>query len=200
MATIPPRTIPLKDGSNVILRCMEERDAFASIELRLACAKTSPWIATRPEDVTETIFEQAAKIAKWRSSETELILCAQEASGALVGACAVLAPPRARLRHTVEVGLALLPHVRGRGLGRAMMTAMLEFAAAHPTIEKVCLGVVPANVEGIRLYHSLGFVEEGRQRGQFRQPETGIDHDHINMAVWVKPGKAPAGFKTWPLT
>lgn len=197
MALVPARRVALKDGTAVTLRCMEERDAFGSIELRLACARTSPWIATRPEDVTESIFEQMGKIRAFRDGDTQMILCAEDAGGALVGACAVVAPPRVRLRHTVDVGLAMLPGVRGLGLGRAMMTAMLEFAAAHPKIEKVCLGVVPANIEGVKLYESLGFVEEGRQQRQFRQPETGIDHDHVNMAVWVKPGKAPEGFKTW---
>ncbi len=65
------------------------------------------------------------------------------------------------------------------------MTAALDWAAANPGIEKVTLGVIPDNAPALRLYESLGFIIEGNQRRQFRQPD-GTYLDHLMMGKWVK--------------
>ena len=53
---------------------------------------------------------------------------------------------------------------RGRGVGAALLEALLEWAAASPIIERVCLEVFATNDRAIRLYEKLGFVEEGRRQ------------------------------------
>ncbi len=50
---------------------------------------------------------------------------------------------------------------RGRGVGTALLKSLLEWATAHPLIEKVWLEVFATNERAIRLYRKLGFVEEG---------------------------------------
>ena len=53
------------------------------------------------------------------------------------------------------------PH-RGRGLGRALCTALMrEAVRLHPTIKACTLYVFPDNLNAIALYRSLGFAEQG---------------------------------------
>src|SRR6185503_17550 len=91
-----------------------------------------------------------------------------------------------RNRHTSELGMMVAEDWRGRGVGQALLAYALEWARAHPVIQKVCLRVYDGNAAGRALYEKMGFVEEGRQRGHIRL-EDGSYQDLLFMAVWVKP-------------
>ena len=65
----------------------------------------------------------------------------------------------------------LNPLHRGRGVGRALLTAGLEWAIENPTIEKVGLSVFSDNERAIALYRLLGFEEEGCRRGEYRMDD-----------------------------
>jgi L-amino acid N-acyltransferase YncA len=65
-------------------------------------------------------------------------------------------------RHTVGLGMALLPEARGRGLG----SRLLRKAIAHcrrQRIEKIELQVYASNRAARALYRKLGFRQEGRR-------------------------------------
>lgn len=49
---------------------------------------------------------------------------------------------------------------------------MVAWAAQHPLIEKVCLGVFSTNHRVIALYKSMGFAEEGRKIKEFKLNDT----------------------------
>lgn len=66
-------------------------------------------------------------------------------------------------RHA-EVGIALLPSARGRGIGTEAMTQILEFAFVRSNLRRVHLEVIASNAAAIRSYEKAGFVVEGRQR------------------------------------
>lgn len=196
MAVIEPRALTLRDGAVLTLRCAEEGDAFASLRLRLETTRTCPYIASLPEDVNESPWQQAATLRGFRDDPRGLLLYAQAPGGALVGGLGLKSNARRKLQHWVDLGMAIVPAWQGRGLGRAMIEAALDFAAGNPLIEKVTLGVLPENARAHGLYVSMGFREEGRQYRHLRQPD-GTYSDHVFMAVYVKPGAAPSGFETW---
>lgn len=198
MARIEPRTVTLRDGATITIRSGEEGDALASLNLRARCARESRFISTLPEDVTESLWQQLKINRGYAADPCGLLLYAEAPGHGLVGGLGVRHNTRRRLRHWVEVGMTIVSEWQGRGVGRAILTAALDFAAANPAIEKVCLSVIPDNEPAVRLYHAVGFREEGRQFRQMKQPD-GTYHDHAFMAVYVKPGIAPEGFLTWPL-
>ncbi len=82
--------------------------------------------------------------------------------------------------------LAVDPACQGRGIGRALLRAMLEHAAGAT----VFLEVRTDNEPAIQLYHSEGFVVIGTRRGYYRP--TGADaYTMRREAVPVTTGIAP---------
>ncbi len=63
---------------------------------------------------------------------------------------------------TAEFGVSVLVDWRGRGIGRALI-GHLEAWAADRGIEQMILSVSEANVDAIRLYRELGYVDAGRE-------------------------------------
>ena len=59
---------------------------------------------------------------------------------------------------TPELGMAVLPGYRGRGIGSALLDRLLESAGAG--YRKVCLSVSPDN-PALRLYERAGFEQAG---------------------------------------
>ncbi|PRB00846.1 hypothetical protein CQ044_18030 [Microbacterium sp. MYb64] len=66
-------------------------------------------------------------------------------------------------RHA-EVGIALIPSARGKGIGTEAMARILEFAFVRGNLRRVHLEVIASNAAAIRSYEKAGFVVEGRQR------------------------------------
>ena len=111
--------------------------------------------------------------AEWDAAHLPQRLVA-DVGGAVVGWCA-LAPASAR---TVYAGVAwvstyVTEGARGRGVGRALLTAMLE-RSERDGIWTLQAGVFPENVASVRLHERCGFrlvgVRErlGRLHGSWR--------------------------------
>lgn len=167
MATIPPRHVDLKDGGACVIRSASLDDAEALIDYVTAMAPTAPYIATSPEDIDLTLEQEQRFIAQHNDADNGLFLVA-EADGGIVGVLNFAGERRVRARHTGALGMSTLEAHRGRGVGRALMTTLLDWAEAHPTLERVALSVMPDNTAAVALYRSMGFVEEGRRPRAFR--------------------------------
>lgn len=70
------------------------------------------------------------------------------------------------------LNLAVLPAFRGRGIGRALLTRLLDDAERHGLC-RVTLEVRVSNRPARRLYERCGFVTVGRRRGYYA--DTGED-------------------------
>ena len=82
--------------------------------------------------------------------------------GTVAGRC-TLFNEDALARHA-EVGIALLPEARGRGVGTAALRQLIEFGFRRRNLRRLHLVVIESNQAGIAVYRKLGFVEEGRRR------------------------------------
>jgi RimJ/RimL family protein N-acetyltransferase len=103
---------------------------------------------------------------------------------------------RRKLAHHGIFGISVRLEWRGRGVGTSLVKGVLDWAVAHPFLERVDLGVFATNERAQALYRRLGFVETGRSPRHFRM-RTGEYVDDLTMSIFVKPGIAPAGFGTW---
>jgi len=66
-------------------------------------------------------------------------------------------------RHA-EAGIGLVPEARGRGIGTAAITQLVEFGFVRRNLRRIHLQAIASNAGAIRAYEKAGFVVEGRQR------------------------------------
>ncbi|MBI5596001.1 MAG: GNAT family N-acetyltransferase [Elusimicrobia bacterium] len=83
--------------------------------------------------------------------------------GRVLGWCDVIRKDRPGLRHSGQLGMAVVAGHRGRGIGRRLLEAAVMDAFSKG-IERVELEVFASNEPAIRLYLRSGFVEEGRKK------------------------------------
>lgn len=121
---------------------------------------------------TVTFDERPKTLGQWRrmlreAAELQLpFLVAESATGTLLGyAYAQPWKQRAAYRHTVESSVYLAPAAGGRGLGRALMEALLDAIAARGVREVVAVIADQGADASLRLHERLGFREIGRMRG-----------------------------------
>jgi putative acetyltransferase len=69
-----------------------------------------------------------------------------------------------RQRHACSLGISIVDAYQGRGVGRALMNACLDFADNWANYPRVELSVHADNTRAIALYESLGFRAEGQHR------------------------------------
>jgi len=69
-----------------------------------------------------------------------------------------------RLKHVCGIGIGIAHAYQGRGVGRALMTAGIDFAERWANYGRIELTVHADNARAVKLYESLGFVHEGRLR------------------------------------
>ncbi len=62
------------------------------------------------------------------------------------------------------LGIGLAPEHRGKGYGREALNWAIDWGFNHAGLHRVALSTFEYNERAIRLYKSLGFVEEGRER------------------------------------
>lgn len=183
MGAFEPRTVTLPGGEEVALRAATPEDATPLLLYLRVEMGTTDQVLTQPDELPRTFEEERGKIAEIHE-RGGLFMLAMSA-GAFVGVLSLHPGQRRRNRHTAEFGITVAQAWRGRGVGTAMMRAMMEWARAHEYIEKVCLQVFSTNPRARAMYESFGFIEEGRQAGH-GQLRPGVYADNILMGVWVK--------------
>lgn len=69
-----------------------------------------------------------------------------------------------KLRHTASLGMMVHDQFQGQGIGRKLLSALLDIADNYLALVRVELEVYADNVRAIALYERMGFVHEGRKR------------------------------------
>jgi len=123
--------------------------------------------------------------------KTDLALVA-ERGGEVVGS-AGLHPAHASLRrrHAMMLGISVLPHAQGKGVGRALMQALCDYADGWAQVLRLELTVFVDNQPAIALYRKFGFEVEGTHRAYALRD--GVFVDVLAMArLHPRPPSLPA--------
>ena len=170
-------------SSNVTLRDARVEDAalLASAE-RLVAAQPGD-LAARPEELLDEAFR--ATIGRLTASDEGKYLVA-ESDGQLVGHAVLIPMALAATRHIVRLTIVVHPGHQGRGIGKRLLTSLIEWARAAPGVRKIELNVRSTNTRAIGLYRSLGFEEQGRQLQRICIDEQTFIDD-LEMGLFVKP-------------
>jgi GNAT superfamily N-acetyltransferase len=92
-------------------------------------------------------------------------------------------------RHVAVVwGMYVTPLARGKGRGRALVTAALEQARRWRGVDQVELGVSDTAEAARRLYASLGFRAWGREPRALQWQGRFVDEHHLVLDLERAPG------------
>jgi putative acetyltransferase len=98
----------------------------------------------------------------------------------VVGWCDILPAWAHAQRHCGALGMGVLAAHRGRGIGRALLSACVAKARANG-LSRIELDVRADNEPAISLYERVGFRREGRKHYALRYDDTFFDA--ISMAL-----------------
>ena len=88
-----------------------------------------------------------------------------EIDGSVQGVVLIQGSALARLRHCRTIELVVARTARGGGVGGALLDAALDSLRSRTGVQFVRLAVFVDNIPALTLYHSRGFIEEGRRIG-----------------------------------
>jgi ribosomal protein S18 acetylase RimI-like enzyme len=172
----------------------EGGDAAARAVRRLAPADAEAFMALRHETLTEAghAFGATPEDDPGHSREFVRAMLAdvncQAVFGAfdgedLVGQVGFRRSTKAKERHRAGVwGMYVAPRARRRGVGRALLDALVAHARAEG-VEQVALSCTDAATDAKRLYESAGFVVWGREPRALRHEGRDLDEFHLTLDV-----------------
>jgi ribosomal protein S18 acetylase RimI-like enzyme len=103
---------------------------------------------------------------------------------ALVGTVGMSVDPRIKVRHRAQVFGMYVPAERaGRGIGRALLEALIARAAAIGTLDSLVLRVTSTNDRARSLYEHAGFSAYGCEPAAIRVQ--GVPYDKLMMVRWL---------------
>jgi RimJ/RimL family protein N-acetyltransferase len=123
-----------------------------------------------------------AKIAKLAMDGRYIVA---EENGAPVGHAFLDPMPMRANAHVFQLTIVVHPGHIERGIGRAMLGDLLDWARRDARVGRVELKVRAGNLRAQNLYRSVGFVEEARLRNRVRRID-GLFEDDLGMA-WFPP-------------
>jgi len=167
MSSIFPRTITTKSSQPVTIRSAQFEDAARLIAYGHTVFPESPHFLIEPDEFNFTEEQERQWIQEHFDGPGNLVILA-EIPDEVIGCLSFENGPRRRIAHRGSLGVSVRQVWRGQGIGTALLIALIGWAEANPLIEKIGLSVFAANVDAIRLYQRLGFVEEGRQPREFK--------------------------------
>ncbi|HVU65373.1 MAG TPA: GNAT family N-acetyltransferase [Phycisphaerales bacterium] len=186
MGRIEPQYVTLRDGGRVLLRCAEPQDAEALEVFTEHADRTSEHNVTRPGERRRTLEQVRERLAQSLADEVSIHVFAVEAgSGEIIGLINFKGNEQSRIRHWGMLGISVSAEHRSRGIGTALIRALLEWARANEHIERVGLQVFEPNLHARALYEKMGFKEDCR-RERYIKMEDGTYVADIEMSVWVK--------------
>ena len=149
-----------KKGNEITLRNAEPADASAILEFLKITNGQTRFLICEPEEVTMTVEEDQAFIARKIESERELLLVAFDGDKH-IGNCSLMSVGSSvRYRHRCSIAIALYQEYCGRGIGKVMLETVLDVARSIGC-EQAELEVMTENEGAIALYESIGFVKCG---------------------------------------
>lgn len=160
MSTILPEEYKLKNGKTVIIRTALSKDAPQLVKLMMDVIKEGPFTLYEPDEYKATSKSESKKIKTFKESPGKLYLVA-EFKKEIAGFISFNNWDTRRTSHTGLFSVFLKKKWRGSGLGRLLITSLLEWGKASKINRKISLAVFSTNKNAIALYKKLGFKQEG---------------------------------------
>lgn len=165
----------------LIVEPAKTRDAHWTLALHRTVLEEGRWFVARPDELWTTVTLRERDIRRLGAADNGCFLVARLPGVRVAGFLTLTGGMWSRSRHVGRIEVMVDPAHRDRGIGRALLGAAIAFAEGSPVLDKLSLTVFADNERAVGLYRSLGFVEEGRRRGEYREGD-GRMRDDLIMA------------------
>jgi RimJ/RimL family protein N-acetyltransferase len=173
-----------KDGRQFTIRKPSVDDAEEIINYSKQLFASTDQVLTTLEEYTITIENEIKWIEDLNDNPNSLLLIA-EMDNSVIGLLFFIPNTKKKILHTGEFGVSVHPAYQGQRIGQCLIENLLEWSRKNVQIEKVFLQVFATNDNAIKLYKTLGFIEEGRHSKAIKQMD-GTYVDIIQMYIETK--------------
>lgn len=166
-----------------------DRDAYFQLRLRGLKAHPESFGQGYEEALAKGASQHDAMLQGARAAKGDFLLGAYavnaaQANAPLIGVVGLLRNQRDKEQHKASViGMYVAPEAAGRGVGRALLNALLERAAQVEGLRQIQLIVNSQNEAARKLYESLGFRRYGCEIDALNV--NGVFHDADLMARFM---------------
>lgn len=134
------------------------------------------------EDHRRTSVEAAA--ARIGSPAPGSFLLAAFQEGNLAGTAGFYREQEPKSRHKGRVwGVYVTECCRGRGIGRQLMSTLIDRARPSPGLEQIILSATTEQTAAMQLYESLGFQRFGREPRALFVNGMYLDEDYLVLSL-----------------
>jgi RimJ/RimL family protein N-acetyltransferase len=181
--------IASRSGAEIIfaIRQLEPKDAAELRDLRLLSLSESPdaFLSSYEEDARMTQSDHAERLES--EDPAHRVLGAFD-GGRLVGMVGFYRERHRKAAHKAHIwGMYVEPSSRGKGTGRALIEAAIDFLRQAPGIEQVNLEVSTSQTRARALYVSVGFESIGVERRAMKDGDRYIDEEHMVLFTAEPP-------------
>ena len=144
------------------VRLLNEGDAAGYQELRLRSLRENPvaFLSSAADEEGRSPAEIARRVTP--AADGSLCVFGAFADEQLAGILTFVRQPREKVRHAGELcGMYVATEFRRRGLGAALIDAVVAHACSLPGMRQLKLTVAASNVEARALYQAKGFARVG---------------------------------------
>lgn len=182
MSALPPTTVRIHSGIEVIIRAAELRDASGIAALISAVYENGEGTVSASDEF-EWPLQSIRQSIEEHGSATNCLMLVAVIDAVVIGLLKFEAGAGRRLAHQGRFGLWVHPSNRSSGIGRALLTTLVGWARTTG-IECIRLTVLSDATRAINLYRSFGFEIEGTCR---REVKYALDSyaDQIHMAFFL---------------
>lgn len=170
----------------MMIRILTADDAATYQALRLRGLRESPaaFGSTYENEVDIPLSQIAERLAHGAGREDVMFGAFDDDGGALVGLAGLGRNAGRKTRHRAGVwGMYVAPEARGRGVGRALISALIAHARTLPGVERLILGVEAGNEAARALYNSFGFVTWGIEPQAYKLDGEYWDSEMMSLSL-----------------
>jgi GNAT superfamily N-acetyltransferase len=183
-----PKDIKLKDGSKSKLRPLRKDDEKAFHEFFSAVPESERMFIKHRVQDPKVIHDWCEKIDLHRNLPLLAVM-----DGKIVGDATLHQQLGGWKRHIGRVSVLVLPHYRGRGLARALISEIVALARSLG-LEKVEAEFIGEQETAIKMFELLGFSKLLRLEDYVKDMQA-ITHDYVLMGLHLKTDEEYAGME-----
>ena len=160
------------------IRLARSTDAAILCQAEQVIAATPGRLVSLPDELRVENF-----VAMIEKSTTRYIVVEQ--NNEIIGHAFLEQMSLKAVAHIMRLTIAVHEGHQGQGVGKLMMSHLIDWAKNTPSVEKIELHVRATNLQAIALYKSVGFVEEGRLTRRIKISD-GHYLDDLTMGLVLK--------------